>query len=158
MTDIVTIQRRANRAILTWLLPIWFAVGATLGAMAPGHGWQLFSIGTLPGVWAAFLVGAGDGDSMLAWLLPTVIVGLPIAWFLGRLLDRVAADWRLWLGATLLAAAVAGYFLLQGYSDLDAAFSRQGSFWAFFVCSLQLGSYGATLLLLMLGAGSSSRH
>ncbi|MFT7535136.1 MAG: hypothetical protein ACI85K_001087 [Hyphomicrobiaceae bacterium] len=156
MTEIVTIQRRVERSSLAWLLPLWFVIGSVLGVMAPGYGWQLFSIGALPGVWAAFLLGADEG--VVEWLLPTLVAGVPIAWFLGRLLDRLGTDLRLWLAAALVVSGVAGYYLLQGYADLDAAFARHGSFWAFFWCSLQLGSYGATLLLLVVGAGSSSRR
>mgnify|MGYP003624586304 FL=1 len=156
MTEIVTIERRVHASALPWLLPLWFAVGCVLGAMAPGFNWQLFSIGALPGVWAAFLVGADE--SMIGWLVPTLVVGVPVVWLLGRLLDRLGTDLRLWFTAALVVAGVAGYLLLQGYTDLDAAFARHGSFWAFLICSLQLGSYGATLLLLIVGAGSSVRR
>lgn len=156
MTEIVTIQRRVEKSTLTWLLPAWFAVACVFGAMAPGHGWQLFSIGALPGVWAAFLFGAEEG--LVGWLVPTLLVGLPIMWLLGRLLDRLGTEWILWLVAAVVVSGAAGYYLLQRHSDLEAAFARHGSFWAFFFCAIQLGSYGATLLLLVVGAGSSSRR
>lgn len=154
MANIVTIQRRAETAHCARLLPIWFLAFTLLAATAPGHGWQLFAIGAIPGVWAAFLFGAGEG--LLGWLAPTLIVGVPMMWFLGRLLDRLYADVRLWLIAAVLTSAAAGFLMLQSYTHLDSAFERHGSFWAFLFCSLQLGSYGATLLLLVLPAGRRS--
>lgn len=154
MTDIVTIQRRAETAHFARLLPIWFFACTLLSASAPGHGWQLFAIGAIPGVWAAFLFDTSE--SLMGWLLPTLIVGLPMMWFLGRLLDRLHADVRLWLIAAVVGAATAGFLMLQSYTHLDSAFERHGSFWAFLFCSLHLGSYGATLLLLVFSAGRRS--
>ena len=47
---------------------------------------------------------------------------------------------------------------LQGLSmgmsgDFEAAIAFHGSFLAYCICALQLGSYGATLVVLMLEAG-----
>lgn len=154
MTDIVTIERRSDSARFGVLLPGWFLVCALLATMAPGHGWQLFAVGTIPGVWAAFLFG--EGNSAVGWLLPTLFVGLPLLWFLGRMLDRLHADIRLWLLAAVVGAGVAGYLMLQSYARLELAFDRHGSFLAFLFCALQLGSYGATLLLLIFSAGRRS--
>jgi hypothetical protein len=155
MTEIVTLTRRGERPCLTWLLPGWFVLGTVLGSLWPGHGWQLFSIGALPGVWVTFLIGGGSGA--VTWLVPTLLGGLPIVWLLGRLLDRLSTDWRLWLIVTVVAAAVVGYVLLQRFNDLDVALEHHGSFGAYFVCAMQLGSYAATLLLLALGAGRGAR-
>jgi hypothetical protein len=156
MTEIVTIERRADRPLFWWLLPLWFTVGALLAAQWPGFGHQLFSIGALPGVWVAFLIGTGD--STTSWLLPTVLAGAPLLAVLGVMLDRVATDVRLWLVAVLLVAAAAGYFLLGAHQDLETGLERHGGFLPFAICALQLGSYGATLLLLVVGAGSGRRR
>lgn len=156
MTEIVILPRASARSCLTWVLPLWFAAGSVGGTLWPGHGWQLFAIGALPGVWFAFLVGAGSGA--WSWLLPTLLVGVPIVALLGVLLDRLAIDWRLWGIATGAFAAVAGYVLLQSHGDLDVAIAHHGSFAAYFFCALQLGSYGATLLLLAVGAGRAARR
>ena len=43
-------------------------------------------------------------------LLPTLVVGVPLMWFLGRLLDRLHADVRIWLLAAVVGAATAGFF------------------------------------------------
>lgn len=161
MVEIVTLQRAPTRKTFVWLSPLWFVVGVLLAVQWHGHGWQLFSIGALPGVWATFLLGAevpGSGTSgangtVLGWVLPSLLCGAAVMWLLGTLLDRLETDARLWLGALVLGAAVAGYVLLQGYNDLDGAIDHHGSFFAFVVCALQLGSYGATLLLLAIGAG-----
>jgi len=154
MTDIVTIDRRSDTARFGYLVPVWFLTGTLLAATAPGHGWQMFAIGAIPGVWAAFLLGASE--SLVGWLAPTLIVGLPLTWFLGRMLDRLHADLRLWVIAALLVAGASGYLMLQSYAHLDLAFERHGSFLSFLFCSLQLGSYGATLLLLIFSAGRRS--
>ena len=95
MTNIVTIQRRADTAHFARMLPTWFLACTLLAASAPGHGWQLFAIGAIPGVWAAIWFGASE--SLMGWLLPTLVVGVPMLWFLGRLLDRLGS-----YGATLL--------------------------------------------------------
>ena len=126
-----------------------FAAGCGLGAVWPGHGGHLFGIGGLAGVWACFLVASEDPAG---WLLPTMLGGLPLLWFFGRLLDRLRTDLRIWLGAMVVCAAVAGYLLLQGYGDLERAIEHHGSFFAYCVCAVQLGAYGATLLSLVLGA------
>ncbi|MCK5943109.1 MAG: hypothetical protein KAI24_14110 [Planctomycetes bacterium] len=156
MTEIVTIERRADRSVFWWLLPLWFAIGAVLAVQWPGHGFQLFSIGALPGVWAAFLLGTGE--SAFSWLLPTLLAGGPLLLLLGRMLDGVGTDLLPWLLAVLVVAAVAGYFLLGAHADLETAFERHGGLLPYAVCSLQLGSYGATLLLLIIGAGRGRRR
>ncbi|MEO6596047.1 MAG: hypothetical protein ABIP94_14960 [Planctomycetota bacterium] len=154
MTEIITLPHAAVRRRFVWLLPAVFVTGSVLGAIWPGDSGQLFCIGSLPGVWACLALG-GDSDTA-AWLLASVIGGVPILWLLGRLLDRVQADLRLWVAASLLVCLAAGYVLLQGYTDLDAAMAHHGSFWAFAICALQLGSYGGTLLLLAISAGRST--
>jgi len=156
MTEIVTIERRADRRVFWWLLPLWFTVLALLAVQWPGHGYQLFSIGALPGVWVAFLIGTGE--SAMSWLLPTVLAGAPLLALFGSMLDRVGTDVRLWAIAVLLVAAVAGYFLLGAHEDLETALERHGGMLPFVLCSLQLGAYGATLLLLIGGAGSGGRR
>lgn len=155
MPEIVTIERRVVNATFAWILPVWFVVFSVLGATQPGHGSQLFSIGALPGVWAGFL--AMQGGSVWSLLLPTLIAGTPLLWFLGRLLDRLDADLWLWIAALLLGAGATGYFLLQGYADLEAALEHHGGFPGYAYCAMQLGSYAATLLLLVIRAGSSRR-
>lgn len=145
MTQLVTIQRRYERPLFRWLLPLWFAVGALLALQWPGDNHRLFSIGALPGVWVAFLASAHD--TAMSWLLPTLGGGLPILFGFGYMLDRLGTDARLWFGAMLVAAAASGYFLLSSHDDLLASV----------VCALQLGSYGATLLLFIVGAGRGTR-
>ncbi|HET7845248.1 MAG TPA: hypothetical protein VFL14_13920, partial [Xanthomonadales bacterium] len=76
MTEIVTLRQEATRPLFAVLLPLLFAACCALGVVWPGHGAQLFSIGALPGVWACFLTGSTG--SALAWLLPTLLAGVPI--------------------------------------------------------------------------------
>jgi hypothetical protein len=155
MTEIVTLPERAVRPRFTLMLPCLFAAGVVLGAVWPGHGNQLFCIGALPGVWACYVVDAsGEADS---WLVPALIGGIPIQLLLGRLLDALETDLRLWFIASVVFAAGAMYVLLQGFPELHEALRYHGSFLALFVCALQLGSYGATLASLAFGAGRSGR-
>lgn len=150
MTELVTLTRPTVRACFQWLLPMVFAAGCVLGVSWPGHGGQLFGIGALAGIWACFLTGAGSTPA--GWLGPTLVGGLPVVWFLGRMLDRVRTDLRLWALLAVVGAAAAGYLLLQGHADLEVAISYHGSWFAYAICALQLGSYAATLLSLMLGS------
>ncbi len=135
------------------MLPLVFAAGCCLGSLWPGHAGQLFGIGGLAGVWACFLVASEDP---LTWLVPTLVGGVPILWFLGRLLDRLQAELWVWLASCCVVTLVAGYLLLQGYADFDSALAYHGSLLAYGVCAVQLGSYGATLLALVFGAGRSA--
>jgi hypothetical protein len=156
MTEIVTLQKAAAPLRFTWLLPGWFAVGAALGSIWPGHGEQLFCLGSLPGIWACFLVEGGR--SAAALLLPTLLGGAPILLLLGWLLDRMRADVVVFAVTALLAAAVAGYVLLQGYADVEHAIDHHGSFAAFAVCALQLGSYVGVLVTFAIEAGRGGRR
>jgi len=146
MTAIVTMPPRVVPPRFTWLLPAWFVVASVLGTFWPGHGGQLFCIGALAGVWLCFLVdSSGEASS---WLWPALLGGVPILLLLGRLLDRLQADLRLWSFLLLCIAGGAGYLLLQEFSEFDRAVEYHGSFLSFCVCALQLGSYGATVALL----------
>ncbi len=156
MTEIVTLQQPAARPFFAVLLPLVFAIGCGLGVLWPGHSGQLFGIGALAGVWACFLTGGSEDPT--AWLVPTLLGGLPILWFLGRLLDRLRTDPWIWSIALAVVTVLAGYLLLQQHADLDVAIDYHGSFTAFCVCAVQLGSYGATLLALVIGAGLSASH
>ena len=142
MTEIVRLPLRTPRHF-TWLLPLLFAPATVLGSLCAGQGGKLFVIGALAGIWACFLVDSGADAS--AWLLPTLLGGTPVLLLLGWLLDRLRADVALWIAAMLLIACGAGYLLVQGAYD--------GSFLAYAVCALQLGSYGATLVVLGISAG-----
>ena len=156
MTEIVTLPRQAVRSRLAWVLPALFAAATTLGALWPGSGGRLFCIGALAGIWACLLVDSTGGPS--AWLVPTLLGGVPILFFLGRLLDRLQTDLRVWGIALFVSAALAGFLLMQDHVDLERAIEYHGSFWAYAVCALQLGSYAATLIALVIGAGSVARR
>ncbi len=155
MTAIVTLPPKATRPRFTWLLPAWFAVASTLATVWPGHGGQLFCIGALAGVWACYLMDSSGATT--TWLGPALLGGMPILLFLGRLLDRLQADLRLWALLLLCVAAAAGYVMLQDFSELGQAVEYHGSFLSFCICALQLGSYGATIALLAIGAGRTAR-
>ena len=154
MTEIVTLPQRVVRPRFMWLLPALFVLGSLLGSRWAGNAGQLFCVGALPGVWACFFVGS-EGDAS-TWLLPTLVGGVPILLLLGRLLDRLQADLRLWWIAMGICTVLAGYAMLQGFDDLQAAVEHHGSFLAFCICAFQLGSYAATLLMLAAGAGRTS--
>ncbi len=145
MTELLAYARSHARRRFRILLPALFAAGVLLGAIWPGHAGQMYWIGGIAGVWACFVCSAGS--SAAAWLLPTLLAGAPILWFLGRLLDRLQADLTL----------AAGYFLIQGYADLEQAIEYHGSVMSFVVCALQLGSYGATFVALLVGTGQGGR-
>ncbi|MBX3461536.1 MAG: hypothetical protein KF830_00050 [Planctomycetes bacterium] len=155
MTAIVTLPPRVHRPRFTWLLPAWFVVACALGVRWPGHGGQLFCIGALAGVWACYVFDSAGETT--AWLWPALLGGTPILLLLGRLLDRLEADLVLWVVASLAIAGAAGYALLQGFGELDQAVEHHGSLLAFGICALQLGSYGATIALLALGASRTAR-
>ncbi|MDO8349099.1 MAG: hypothetical protein Q7T30_02605, partial [Planctomycetota bacterium] len=93
------------------------------------------------------------GGDAAAWLLPTLLGGVPILLLLGRLLDRLHADVGLWVAAMVLISCLCGYVLMQGHADLEVALEYHGSFFAYVVCAVQLGSYGATLVVLGIEAG-----
>lgn len=154
MIEIVRLPDR-SRAHFAWLLPLVFALGAGLGAVWPGQGNQLFVIGSMAGVWACFLLPSGA--DAVAWLWPTLLGGLPILFLFGRFLDHLQADPRLWVVALVLVGALCGYTLLQGYGDLEAAIEHHGSFLSYCICALQLGNYGAILLVLVIAAGRGRR-
>jgi hypothetical protein len=136
-----------------FVLPVVFAAASVVAFLFPGHGAQLFAIGGLAGVWACFLFAGNDPAT---WLLPTLIGGLPILWFLGQLLDRLRIDLWVWICAWALFSTVAGYLLLQQHADLEVAIDYHGSLLAYLACAVQLGSYGATLASLAIGAGRSA--
>lgn len=151
MTDIVTLPDRAVRTRFIWILPVLFAVGTTLGTVWPGHGNTLFCVGALAGIWACYLLGAsGDVES---WLLPALAGGVPILLLLGLLLDRIETDLRIWFAVLCLVSAATAYVMLQGFPEVGQAIEYHGSLAAFVVCAVQLGSYGATVVLLAFGAG-----
>lgn len=155
MTALVLPPPKAVRPRFTWLLPTWFVLASALGAFWPGHGGQLFCIGALAGVWACLLVDAASEP--VTWLWPALLGGTPILLLLGRLLDRLQADLRLWFVLVAATAAAAGYALLQGFSELDRAIDHHGSLLAFVICALQLGGYGATIALLAIGASRTAQ-
>jgi len=151
MTEIVALPRPAVRPRFTWILPVLFAVASSLASLWPGHGGQLFCIGALPGVWACLLFDSSGDPS--AWILPTLLGGVPILFFLGRLLDRLQVDLRVWIAAWIGATALAGFFLTQGFVDLERAIEHHGSVLAYVCCAVQLGSYAATLVSLATSRG-----
>jgi hypothetical protein len=155
MTEIVSLKRATTRPRFAWLLPGLFVLASIAGSLFPGHGGQLFGLGSLAGIWACFLFAGGDPTT---WLVPSLLGGVPILWFLGRLLDRLRTDLVVWLVALAVVTLIAGYVLMQGYADFEVALEYHGSFLAFCICALQLGSYGATLLALVTGAGRSAQR
>ncbi|MCA8951267.1 MAG: hypothetical protein KDE27_17300 [Planctomycetes bacterium] len=153
MTEIVRLSAPVRRRFV-WLLPLWFAIGSVLGSMVAGHNGQLFFVGALAGIWASALVEPGEASLGLAQAL---LGGVPLLALLGWLLDRLRAELWLWGAAAGLTTALAGYFLIQGHADFEAAIAYHGSLFAYLVCALQLGSYGATLIVLVLQAGRGAR-
>lgn len=150
MTEIVTLPTHVAKSRFALLLPLFFAAASWLGAAWPGHGGRLFCIGALAGIWACLLIEPSGEPS--SWVWPTLVGGMPILFLLGRLLDRLESDVRVWGLAVVGVAGAAGYLLLQQFVDIEHAVAHHGSFLAFCICAVQLGSYGATLVALVVGA------
>lgn len=149
MTEIVTLPTQVAKSRFALLLPLFFAAASGLGAVWPGHSGQLFCIGALAGIWACLLIEPSGEPS--SWVWPTLVGGMPILFLLGRVLDRLQSDIRVWAIAAVGVAGAAGFLLLQQFADLDRAVAHHGSFFAFCVCAVQLGGYGATLVALVVG-------
>ncbi len=154
MIEIVRLPQPVRPRFL-WLLPLWFAVGSVIGSAVAGHNGQLYFIGALAGAWACALFDADITSSL--GLLPTLFGGVPLLLLLGWLLDRLGAEVWLWGVAVALTSGLAGYVLIQGHADFDAAIAHHGSIFAYLICALQLGSYGATLIVLFVQAGRGGR-
>jgi hypothetical protein len=139
-----------RQLLFRWLLPVSWAALSLLGFSHPGDEYTLFLLGALAGVWVVFLTGdPGSAGS----LLPLVLgAGVVVMLLFGWMLDRLRAELWLWVGSLLVAGAIAGYVLLQGYADFEAALQKQGSLLAFLACGLQLGGYAAILVCLSAGA------
>lgn len=136
-----------------WCLPAAFGVLCALGALWPGEGWQSFSIGSIAGLW----VGLVLGDLISHPFVPTLVGGLATMALFGWMLDGLRVPLLVWGLVTPAAACAAGYVLLQGFPDLDAALVARGSWPGAGVCALQLGSYVAVVVALAFGAGRSRR-
>ncbi|MCR9248122.1 MAG: hypothetical protein NXI31_24090 [bacterium] len=154
MTEIVRLPAPVRWRFL-WLLPLWFAVWTLAGTAAAGHNGQLFFLGSLVGVWANALVDAEAGSGLA--IGATLLGGVPLLALLGWLLDRLGADVWLFGVALALITVLSTYVLLQGHADFDAAIAHHGSMLAYLVCALQFGSYGATLVALVVQAGRGGR-
>jgi len=97
------------------------------------------------------------------WLLPLwfaagSLIGSTVAGHNGQLyfIGALAELW-LWILAVLLSSGLAGYVLLQGHGDIEAAIAHHGSLLAYLICALQLGGYAATLIVLAVQAGRGGR-
>ncbi|MBK8097757.1 MAG: hypothetical protein IPK26_11660 [Planctomycetes bacterium] len=136
-----------------WCLPAAFGVLCALSAAWPGEGWQSFSIGSIAGLWVGLVLG--DLVSHPFW--PTLLGGMATMAVFGLMLDGLRVPIVVWVLVSPVAACGAGYVLLQGFPDLDAALVARGSWLGAGICALQLGSYVAVMVALAFGAGRSRR-
>ena len=132
------------RTPLRRLLPVVWGMGCLLGFSAPGDEYGLFALGSLLGVWVAFLLPSLHSPA--GALLPVLAVGCGLMYGFGCLLDRLHARVAFWLCAWSVCGVAAVLLLLSNFATYEQAIARNGSLLAYLVCGSQLGAAAATLL------------
>ncbi len=138
--------RRPQR-LCVWLLPvIWTAVAWTNFAY-PGDEYGGFAVGSLAGIWILRLI---QFTSDPLHMLPLVLVaGAATVAVAGFLMDKLRVPWAPWI--VLMLGAATAFFLrwFGSFPSVERALSKNGSYEAYVLPSINMGLYAATITMLV---------
>jgi hypothetical protein len=134
-----------HRWFFLFALPAGWAALSLLHFHFPGDEYSLWAVSSIAGTWITFLL-PNVGDIHQPWIRFNVAAtGALVMAGAGWLLYRSGARKWLWTTVWLLAALIILVITLQSYPSLDQAIRKNGSWTAYILSALLLGTYAATL-------------
>lgn len=128
------------------VLPAVWAALSLLHFHFPGDEYGLWAVSSMAGTWSLFLL-PNIGDIHQPWIRLCVAgVGALVMMGAGWALWRLGVRKRLWTILWLVAAALVLFVTLQSYPSIERALAKNGSWTAYILSALLLGSYAATLI------------
>jgi hypothetical protein len=131
--------------MFTVSLPAIWVVTSAAGFRFPGDEYGLWAVGSLPGLWFPVLLGCGDLKVGL-WL--TLLAGGAVTAGFGAVTDRLRVRWLPWYALWVVAAGVICGLELSSYPSWAKAMSKNGSFQAYALSSLNVGLMLSTLAMI----------
>jgi hypothetical protein len=134
-----------HRWFFLFALPAGWAALSLLHFHFPGDEYGLWAVSSMAGTWITFLLPS-VGDIHQPWIRFSVAAtGALVMAGAGWLLYRLGARRWLWTTVWLLAALIILVITLQSYPSLNQAMRKNGSWTAYILSALLLGTYAATL-------------
>jgi hypothetical protein len=132
-----------------WLLPVLWGGCSLLHYHFPGDEYGMYGISSIVGVWAIFIVKVGDVNHPMfpaSIAVAGAIIMAGVGWFM---------DWmRIWrkLWGIIFAICAIGVFVLSvlSYPSIEKALSKNGSWWAYILFSINIGVYLSVILTVNL--------
>lgn len=134
------------RRLYTVAIPVLWATVASVGFQYPGDEYGLWAAGALPGLWLPLLVGEG---SPLRGFWVVLAGGIIVTGALGAVLDRLRAPWLPWYALWVISAGVLCAATLASYPSWARAMSKNGSFQAYAMSSLNVGLTFSTAAMIV---------
>lgn len=136
-------------------VPLGWAAVSLLHFQFPGDEYALWAISSMAGTWVLWLL-PNVGDIKQLWLPLTVAgAGALVLAGGGALLRWLRVRWWVWTILWLIASAGWLVFTLSQYPTLERALAKNGSWWAYILSALLMGTN--TALVATLVAGASKR-
>jgi MFS family permease len=123
-----------------WLLPLLCGICSYIHHSYPGDENGMWLLGSAPGLWIAprvFLSGASKAAAAAGIAVALAVVMLAIGWTM----DRFRVRKVLW--AIVFAVCALGVLALSilGFPSIERALSKNGSWWAYILLSINVGVY-----------------
>ncbi|UCG57011.1 MAG: hypothetical protein JSU70_19365 [Phycisphaerales bacterium] len=140
---------RKDVPFFLWLLPLFWGVCSYVHHSYPGDENAMWLLSSAAGLWIAPFAFLGSA-SKAAIALFIAFAGAVVMSAIGFVMDRFHISRALWITLFLMSAlAIFGAAILS-YPSIERAISKNGSWWAYILFSINIGVYVSIILSVIL--------
>ena len=133
------------RHLFAVAIPALWSTTMAVAFRYPGDEYALWAVGALPGLWLPILVGEGNLTRCLAF---TLSAGVVVTAGFGAVRDRVRVRWLHWYALWVIAAGAICAWQIASFPSWARAMSKNGSFQAYALFSLNAGLMLSTTTMI----------
>lgn len=129
-----------KQRFFVWLLPVLWSICSLFHYNFPGDEYGMYGIASIVGAWIVLIVKVGDVNHPM-FPISIAVTGAIVMTGVGWFMDRMRIWKKLWV--IIFAICVVAVFTLSifSYPSLEKALSKNGSWWAYILFSINIGVY-----------------
>ena len=139
-----------KKYVYVWLLPLLWSICSLLSFQFPGDEYAIYAVTSMAGTWAVILFKIQGDIHDFAFRGTITITGAIVMLTAGILLAKLRVKMRLWFVIYIIAAVVFLVVSLSNYPTIEKALSKNGSWWAYILGSINMGLYVSVVLSMII--------
>jgi hypothetical protein len=140
---------KSDYPFYTWVLPLIWGVCSYSHHYYPGDENGMWLISSAAGLWAApFVFLGGASKPVIAGSIAAA--GAVVMAGIGLAIDRLGVSKLLWAIVFPVCAIIVFAAAVMSYPSIERALSKNGSWWAYVLFSVNIGIYASIFLCVIL--------